>query len=165
MKSIKNGLVAAAFVSFLGCNNTMALDELAHSPINRNKTEEAIIEIKANMENNQFCNEAKIRMSYTGYTIECDARHSFEHSELFGIRWDSLDWSKNRYHDRDKPYNNSNLQLDGHVDFVISAITLQPIEILDNSQIDRLYHQLLTDLKKDTVQEIWEERWGSACNR
>lgn len=159
MKTIKNVLAIGAFVSFLGCNNTMTLDELANSQINKTKPEEAIIKIEADMGNNLFCNEAKVRMSYTGYTIECDMRHSFEHSELFGIRRDSLDWGKNRYHDRDRSYGNTNLQLDGHVDFIISAITLQRVEIQDNSRIDRFYHQLLTDLKKDKVQEIWEERW------
>lgn len=129
MKTIKNGLVAAAFVlGISGCNK----DD------NRSMVLENLDVVG--------CSQATAHFDKVGYAIICDKNHYFVHSADIEDS-DDLIWGNEDYHDANKDrlvdvyFNNGQFQLNN------SAV------------IDSRYETLLSKLNNSRVNDLWVRNW------
>ena len=145
MKTIKNGLVAAALALSGCCSTTMK--QLPYEPIPSlyeltswqapGSVERAYLQDGIGRVDISFYRE--------GYTIESYEGHYFEHSVSTG---DKLNWGEVVYYNREG-------------DDVVERIVVNNVEIndLDNYNINEKYRVLLIEINKDPIHAVWEERW------
>ncbi len=143
MKTLQNRLAAVTCAALFGCGSNLHDLETEVMPI-----EETTIEVSGAYMEDEECFSADVIFSQDNYIIICDNEHSFVHQRT-GI--DSLRWGDDIYHD-----NTGN----GDVDAITKIRDgTQVYSWTNNNDINRAYDRLVTALKKDYVQKVWERRW------
>lgn len=142
MKTIKNGLVAAA-LALSGCaGSTQRIQTFTDLVRNPRPSEYASMQIPtANGRLN-----AELYLAAEGYTIDFNGNPFFIHTERNG---NALFYNVPRvsYHDYD---------CNGHVDLM--AANGNVFEI-NSENVDEEYRNVLSEIKQERVQRVWKYRW------
>lgn len=141
MKTIKNGLVAAALSFSLSSCFYIIKEEPDYYELDN----EQII-LNHLWVDNGLCTEAIATLDYSGYDVVCDWRHyySFSRASANKLKWG--DWS---YIDTDNDKRVDRIEHNGN-----------PVIWSGHSQFTNdYYNNIQNELREDYVQRMWELRW------
>ncbi len=144
MKTIKNGLIAAAFATLTGCG-APTLENLKGSwhPSEKAALEDLFVD-------SGKCKSAEVTLSRGGYMILCDNTHFFDYDNNHGLMEDEAElfWGDVVYYDSND---------DGNVDWLTTDGNL--VDLNNNSRVNGRYQSLLHELERHAVHEVWDYRW------
>lgn len=155
MKSIKNGLVMAAFIALFNCNKPKDSGEeiLPFNSISENLEHEDR-GLLNNISFDGMKDSALVQLYGSGYSIlrRHNPDYHFFHREIYETGrivkcTDIAEWGTTFYIDQN---------CDSDVDIIQDDAT---VRYVNDTNINSRYNSILSILKKDLVQKTWEHRW------